>query len=105
MAPAWMSGVARCRILLSLWVLFCTMRAVLVVVVPWDGVFGSPRGKVALGCGVILCYPLIHCLDMVVCIDMNCYVLPFSEPQMATHNSSYQYKQPYQDSESVDNRE
>jgi hypothetical protein len=72
MAPAWMSGVARCRIPLSLWVLFCAMCALLVVVVPRDGVFGSPRGRVALGCGVILCYPLIHCLDIgrLYCYEM-----------------------------------
>jgi hypothetical protein len=34
------------------------------LVVPRDGVLGSPRGRVALGCGVIHCYSLIHCVDI-----------------------------------------
>jgi hypothetical protein len=42
-------------------------------VVPRAGVLGSPRGRVALGCGVIHCFTV---LILVVCIAMCCYVLP-----------------------------
>jgi hypothetical protein len=63
-APAWMSGVSETVFNFFLWVLYLRNVCCFSLVVPQDGVLGSSRGRVALGCGVIHCCSLFHCVDI-----------------------------------------